>query len=87
MIHASKHVHYKRNKLEPTNSNKLVEIIGKILDHLFFSTITEDQPFCFGVKFDSNQKPLIGDGSRLDPFYLFVTSLKLLRFCDSSYQN
>ena len=69
--------HHRRNNLEPTNSKNLVDIVRKILDHLYFPKINEDRSFCFGVKFDSNQQPLIRDGSRIDPFYLFVTSLKL----------
>ena len=43
-------------------------------------------PFFFGVNFDENNKPKIGDGSKLDPIYIFKTSLKLLKNADTALQ-
>lgn len=36
---------------------------------------------------DASNNPIVGDGSKLNPTKLFVTSLKLLKFCDTSNQN
>ena len=41
----------------------------------------------FGISFDVNNKPLIGDGSRLDQVYIFMTRLRLLRNADTTTQG
>ena len=68
-------------------SNKIVDVQRLIIDHLYFPTINNDEPFVFGVSFDVNNKPLIGDGSRLDPVYIFMTTLRLLRNADTTTQG
>ena len=75
-----------RKKTKPS-SNKITEVSQLILDHLYFPTIDENIPFFFGVYFDVNNKPKIGDGSKLDPLYIFITSLKLLKNADTSLQD
>ena len=40
-----------------------------------------------GVSFDVNNAPIVGDGSKIDPVYLFMTTLKLLRNADTSSQK
>ena len=74
-----------RKKNKPA-SNKIMDTIQCILDHLYFPTIKENTPLFFGVDFDENNKPKIGDGCKLEPFYLFITSLKLLKNADTSLQ-
>jgi hypothetical protein len=80
------YIHRNRVKVE-LKSNKLEDVRTIILDHLYFPTINENQPFFFGLQFDANRSPIIGDGSKISPFHLFITSLKLLRNADSSNQN
>ena len=54
---------------------------------MYFHGINDDVPFFFGYMKDASNNPIVGDGSKLNPTKLFVTSLKLLKFCDTSNQN
>ena len=52
-----------------------MDTVNYILDHLFFPTIEENTPFFFGVDFEENNQTTIGDGSKLEPLYIFMTTL------------
>ena len=58
-----------------------------MVDHLHFPTINENEPFFFGVSYDENNHFKLGDGSKIDPIYIFMTSLKLLKNADTTSQS
>ena len=54
--------------------------------NLIFPTIHENTPFFFWLEFNSNNKAKVGDGSKLSPLRIFMTSIKMLRNINSSNQ-
>ena len=78
---------YRQRRNVKSRNSRMTDVKQFIVDNYYFPTIEESQPFFFGLKFDSQSKPVLGDGSQLEPVYLFMTSLKLLKNADTTSQN
>ena len=78
-------VHRIRSKVKP-KSNNVNEVISYVMSNLYFPTIHENTPFFFGCEFDSKNQVILGDGSKLAPLHIYMTSIKMLRLLDGTNQ-
>jgi hypothetical protein len=71
-------------------SNDIVEVQEFVTHNLFDPARHVTNPnsfFFYGLQFDENGKPIIGDGSEEFPFRVHLTSVALLKYLDDRDQN
>ena len=61
-----------------TLSNKLDQVKSLINDNLFHEDLLDEDFFYFNFEFDSNNMPVIGDGSDDNHLHIMMSSKKLL---------